>query len=123
MLTQVFVLYSNLQAGKKSDSDVFRGLGHVDSRMDTLTVTFDLKAPRFVEDTVITPKTRGSRRHKKTSQKRKEQGKTVEIVLAQDKTALRSRKGDTGSVLWKARFGSHEETARSYRTALIRLCI
>jgi len=28
--------------------------------------------------------------------------KTVEIEIFQDKTALRSRKGDTGSVLWKA---------------------
>lgn len=31
--------------------------------------------------------------------------KTLEIQLAQDKTALRSRKGDTGSVLWRARYG------------------
>jgi protein N-lysine methyltransferase METTL21D len=26
-----------------------------------------------------------------------------EIQIAQDKTSLRSRKGDTGSVVWKAR--------------------
>ena len=29
--------------------------------------------------------------------------KSFDVLLAQDKTALRSRKGDTGSVLWRAR--------------------
>ena len=28
---------------------------------------------------------------------------TLEVEIFQDKTALRSRKGDTGSVLWHAR--------------------
>lgn len=32
--------------------------------------------------------------------------KTIEIDVAQDTTALRSRKGDTGSVLWHARYDS-----------------
>jgi hypothetical protein len=35
---------------------------------------------------------------------RREQDKVIEIELVQDKTALRSRKGDTGSVLWMARY-------------------
>jgi hypothetical protein len=30
----------------------------------------------------------------------------IEVELAQDPTSLRSRKGDTGSVLWRVRLGS-----------------
>jgi protein N-lysine methyltransferase METTL21D len=32
------------------------------------------------------------------------QSKTLEFTLAQDKTALRTRKGDTGSILWRVRW-------------------
>jgi len=70
--------------------DGFRGLGHVDSRKDTLSIDFELKA--FV------PPSDPSIKKSKTKQR----DKTIEVVLAQDKTALRSRKGDTGSVLWRA---------------------
>ena len=60
-----------------------RGLGYVDSHKDVLDIKFEIneKKPR---GPIV--------------------AKTVEIELCQDKTALRSRKGDTGSVLWKARF-------------------
>jgi hypothetical protein len=68
-------------------------LGHVDSRKDTLPITFELKSPALQSDPSV-----------KTSKKRRRDGnETLEVELAQDKTALRSRKGDTGSVLWIAR--------------------
>ena len=73
-----------------------RGLGYVDSHRDVLDIKFELKDKKAKGLTVV---------------------KTVEIELFQDKTALRTRKGDTGSVLWKARFvvcasriGLHKKT-------------
>ena len=63
-----------------------RGLGYVDSHKDILEIKFDLEL-------------------KVVHQKPKDPSviKTVDVKLFQDKTALRTRKGDTGSVLWKAR--------------------
>lgn len=89
---QVFLLYIGLPSEELS-TDGFRGLGHVDSHKDTLSIDFELKATVTQTDSSVTRKT----------SKRKQRDKTVEVILAQDKTALRSRKGDTGSVLWKAR--------------------
>ncbi|KAG6832661.1 hypothetical protein H0H87_000843 [Tephrocybe sp. NHM501043] len=81
------------------DTGAFRGLGHVDSRKDTMTITFELKAP----DTHSTAsKLSRSQRARKSQKTTKIIDKTVQIELWQDKTALRSRKGDTGSVVWKA---------------------
>ena len=62
-----------------------RGLGYVDSHRDVLDIKFECKL-------------------KDKKPKGPIAVKTVEIELFQDKTALRTRKGDTGSVLWKARF-------------------
>ena len=91
----MFFLYTNLHHSPAEDSlsDGFRGLGHVNSRKDTLSITFELKSPALESDPSV-----------KRSKKRRQGGdKTLEVELAQDKTALRSRKGDTGSVLWTAR--------------------
>ncbi|KAG5638562.1 hypothetical protein H0H81_011908 [Sphagnurus paluster] len=115
---EVFILYSDLQAGVASETSPetsFRGLGHVDSRKDTMSITFELSNPAIsipassslgAEEVPV----KLSHRHKKTIQKKDKfkvtGGKTITIELAQDKTALRTRKGDTGSVLWKARFVS-----------------
>lgn len=104
------MLYSDLQASKNSNSDGFRGLGYLDSHKDTVTIIFELKAPASSRDPShkTTSLARDVRKYKKSHRSKimEDQGKTVEIILAQDKTALRSRKGDTGSVLWRARFGS-----------------
>lgn len=84
------MLYTGLPP-EESSSNGFRGLGHVDSYKDTLSIDFELKANVAPTDPSV-KKPKGRLRDK-----------TVEVILAQDKTALRSRKGDTGSVLWKAR--------------------
>jgi len=95
-------LYSNLQsAGSDTESSGFRGLGHLDSRKDILDIIFDLNG-------MSDSKSKESRRGKRSKvQKRHQSGnendKTIQIELFQDKTALRTRKGDTGSVVWKAR--------------------
>ncbi|KAF8892122.1 putative methyltransferase-domain-containing protein [Infundibulicybe gibba] len=68
----------------------FRGLGHLDSRTDKMIISFEL--PDSSAQTNL------GRKQKKP----KPRYETLEITLAQDKTALRTRKGDTGSVVWKA---------------------
>ncbi|KAF8216457.1 putative methyltransferase-domain-containing protein [Mycena galopus ATCC 62051] len=82
----VFILYSNKSTPAPSNQP--RGLGYVDSHTDILSLNFELKTPSL------------SNQYSKA--KRKIRDKTVEIQLAQDKTALRSRTGDTGSVVWRA---------------------
>lgn len=92
MRRQVFLLYTDL-AGQRSDTnDEFRGLGYLDNHKDTLTLEF------------IIPRSPPSDLKRKTRRgNAKVEEDTLEVHIAQDKTALRSRKGDTGSVLWKAR--------------------
>jgi protein N-lysine methyltransferase METTL21D len=82
-----------------------RGLGHVDSRQDILNIRFELR-PKSVStgaDDYGKAKHGRSKSSKAAREGKKHEEKVIEIELAQDKTALRSRKGDTGSVLWKAR--------------------
>jgi len=62
----------------------------MDSRKDVLDIKFDIPLKSSPE---VSPRKR----------KVKQVEKTVEIELHQDKTALRSRRGDTGSVVWRAR--------------------
>lgn len=68
------------------------GLGFMDSHKDILEIKFDISLKS--SDPESSPRKR----------KVKQVEKTVEIELHQDKTALRSRKGDTGSVVWRARY-------------------
>ncbi|KAJ7252762.1 putative methyltransferase-domain-containing protein [Mycena haematopus] len=86
---EVFILYSN----KSASSNEPRGLGYLDSHTDILTLNFELKSPSFSSDPGIS---------KPKLKRKKIQDKTVEVQLAQDKTALRTRTGDTGSVVWRA---------------------
>lgn len=91
----MFLLYTNILLAPSEDAhtDEFHGLGHVDSRKDTLFIKLELKSSALHSDPSV----------KKSRGKRVDSSKTLEVELAQDKTSLRSRKGDTGSVLWKAR--------------------
>ncbi|EPQ56723.1 hypothetical protein GLOTRDRAFT_105536 [Gloeophyllum trabeum ATCC 11539] len=94
----VFLLYTQLSACQTADgSSTFRGLGHVNSRRDTLTVTFELRPPTSEDPSVSAIKNSSRRRKKKSMQEI-----TIQVDLLQDTTALRSRTGDTGSVLWRA---------------------
>ncbi|KAL4258797.1 S-adenosyl-L-methionine-dependent methyltransferase superfamily protein [Pleurotus pulmonarius] len=105
---EVFLLYSTLQSSSPSaPGDPFRGLGHVDSKTDTLIVKIELTAPLSSKSGSTTTsgsaKESARKHHKKaTSKNATRPDISLEVELWQDKTALRSRKGDTGSVLWKA---------------------
>ncbi|KAJ7043568.1 putative methyltransferase-domain-containing protein [Mycena alexandri] len=87
---EVFILYSK----STPSSNELRGLGYLDSHKDTLTLSFELKPPTWSNS--------GTGKQKRKLASRVIQDKTVEIQLAQDKTALRTRAGDTGSVVWRA---------------------
>ncbi|KAH9944679.1 hypothetical protein B0H21DRAFT_792119, partial [Amylocystis lapponica] len=104
---EVFLLYTNLARKQSADGTTdFRGLGHIDSNKDILTITFDLSAPEdhasMGNSNPPAPVARATLRGSSKS-RRKVDAPVLEVELAQDKTALRSRKGDTGSVVWHAR--------------------
>ncbi|KAF9077960.1 putative methyltransferase-domain-containing protein [Rhodocollybia butyracea] len=93
---EVFLLYTELQAHQPSSSSGdHRGLGQVDSHQDILTVNFTLTKPAESTSPARSFKRKGRRSHDAEIL-------DLEIQIAQDKTSLRTRKGDTGSVVWKA---------------------
>ncbi|KAH8078047.1 putative methyltransferase-domain-containing protein [Cristinia sonorae] len=98
---EVFLLYTELagrdarHVGEPTDA-TFRGLGFLDSRQDILTLSFDVN---------LNPANNGHGRAAGKTNRKRDKGLgdlSFEVQLAQDKTALRTRKGDTGSVLWRA---------------------
>jgi hypothetical protein len=98
---EVFLLYTRLGSLPASDgAGPFRGLGFVDSRQDTLTVRFLLSG---ADTSSKIGARKGRSKTKGTKAANAADPEVVEIELAQDKTALHSRKGDTGSVVWQAR--------------------
>lgn len=126
---EIFLLYTRLAALKPPDSndiDHFHGLGSENSKEDSLLVRIELNPPP-PPLTVTTSDASNSekldnqnpgRRNRRKKKKRESlqnrsgvsigRGKELEPVvleyrLFQDITALRSRSGDTGSVLWKTR--------------------
>ncbi|EIM86495.1 uncharacterized protein STEHIDRAFT_156802 [Stereum hirsutum FP-91666 SS1] len=110
---EVFLLYTRLASIHPVDGESkepFRGLGYLDGKSDTLTVRLELKPPTAEPPTsnTFTPTGKKSGRNKSRSahgkaKKENDDGtKVIEVELAQDRTALRSRSGDTGSVLWRA---------------------
>ena len=111
---EIFLLYTRLAALKPADSSDtghFHGLGCSDPNQDSLQVCIELKPPITPElpRNTETGNQRRKRRMGSGAPKAKEERRgrdpiVFEYVLLQDKTALRSRSGDTGSVLWKTRW-------------------
>src|SRR4051812_45498707 len=92
-LVQIFILYSEKQTISSSENtEHFRGLGYVDSHKDFLEIEFELNSAPKKADTV----SEKSKLRRNKSKPRELH--SVEVRLHQDTTALRSRKGDTGSV-------------------------
>jgi len=129
---EIFLLYTRLATLKppdSSDTGHFHGLGSENSKEDVLLVRIELKPPSTTHPSPSKPekvnpnadRRNRARKRKSSSSKsgimvghgdgfgtRREGGAepqalVFEYKLFQDKTALRSRSGDTGSVLWKAR--------------------
>lgn len=107
-------MYTALAARKAADGTTrFRGLGHIDSHEDVLTISLNIGRPAEEQtgkaDDVFVASGSKHKHKRHSASKRKVQGRkrdeveSIEVEIMQDKTALRSRKGDTGSVLWHAR--------------------
>jgi hypothetical protein len=117
---EIFLLYTRLAALKPADSNDaghFHGLGFENSKEDALVIRLELEpppraceSPRKSGDGGTTRRNRGRKRRGTGATTRIEEHElkpelvVLEYELFQDKTALRSRSGDTGSVLWKARW-------------------
>ncbi|PPQ63386.1 hypothetical protein CVT24_005651 [Panaeolus cyanescens] len=94
---EIFYIYTELQTEAVSQSpEDFRGLGYIDSHKDVLEIKFDVVEKS--QPSLVTGKVKKGKKESRAIEKEK----TIEVVLSQDKTALHSRKGDTGSVVWKA---------------------
>ncbi|KAL5513209.1 RKM5 [Sanghuangporus vaninii] len=115
---EVFLLYTALSSRKPHDisSISFPGLGSVNSKQDTITVRFTLPSRSKPDKSgETTPRTKkldknaklgtspkvDRKRAKSSATVSDGEERTLEIELVQDKTALRSKRGDTGSVLWR----------------------
>ncbi|GBE81541.1 hypothetical protein BKA93DRAFT_726555 [Sparassis latifolia] len=111
---EVFLQYTNLAThGPLDITDGFRGLGHVDSCKDVLTITFKVDISKE-GDANATIGRRSKRRSHRSGTEVIE--KVFEVELAQDKTAFRTRKGDTGSVVWRASVDFAQLILRQYHT-------
>ncbi|KAJ1306818.1 hypothetical protein OPQ81_007804 [Rhizoctonia solani] len=99
---EVFILYS--RHFENQDEDGIQGLGSVNSLANTLSLSLTLSppSPKPNHTAPEDSKLKGRGRHKKASNSKSRAEKTIEIELFQDVTGLRSRKGDTGSVVWRA---------------------
>jgi hypothetical protein len=102
---EIFLLYTRLASLASADgTEPFRGLGFLDSHQDVLTVRLEFDAPNVAPGPGLSMPVKGRSKRAKTAKKPpKAMPDVMEIELVQDKTALHSRKGDTGSVLWQAR--------------------
>ncbi|GJJ09363.1 hypothetical protein Clacol_003585 [Clathrus columnatus] len=100
---EMFLLYSQLQGSfnehldDKDDDDASMesGLGSVNPREGQITITLPVCRCQ-------TCSLRFSQKGSKKSQPQRFIPSSKDIILFQDTTALNSRKGDTGSVLWRA---------------------
>ena len=93
----MFLLYTRLAAIPQTETT--GGLGYVDSRSPVLNVKVELDL------STDQPTSHRSRKKnpKGNKSRQNEQNTVIEVELAQDPSSLRSRKGNTGSVLWRVR--------------------
>ena len=94
-------MYTDLRAGEVQDgSTPFAGLGSVDSKADVLVVSFNLPPCEPPPPPPVPTNDKSSPHRKRRSHSRKKsvqiEQEAFEVELIQDKTILRSRKGDTG---------------------------
>ncbi|KAH6916107.1 hypothetical protein BKA70DRAFT_1419014 [Coprinopsis sp. MPI-PUGE-AT-0042] len=122
---EIFLIYTELKGSPSipNNGGPYHGLGYLDSSKDVLEIGFDLvpadvpTSPEL-DDVEQKPPLKGRKQRRKGGKQRRKGGKQrrkggkqrsearvadrIEIQLLQDTTSLRSRKGDTGSIVWKA---------------------
>ena len=95
--SQFFLPYTRSAA--KSRTEKVRGLGYVvDSRSPVRNMKVELDLPADQPPS----RNRTNRRKGCAGSKARKRDITVEVELAQDLASLRSRKGGTGGMLWRA---------------------
>ncbi|WVQ83854.1 hypothetical protein IAT38_005998 [Cryptococcus sp. DSM 104549] len=105
---EIMELYMNLASTAPDDtqgarSDDSGGLGFLDSTKSILELSLDVSPPASADAGKDVPEPK--KRRERGVRKEKAGGKGVESVqvkVQQDLTALKGRKGDTGSVLWRS---------------------
>jgi protein N-lysine methyltransferase METTL21D len=114
---EIFLLYTRLAALKppdSSDTGHFHGLGSENSKDDALLVRIELKPPPpttvNASEPGQAPKLDNRNTGRRNRGKKRREGfqsrlepVVLEYRLFQNITALRTRSGDTGSVVWKTR--------------------
>ncbi|CAK9779321.1 hypothetical protein CC85DRAFT_289437 [Cutaneotrichosporon oleaginosum] len=75
------------------------GLGYLDGRAPELSLTLEL-VPAATE--AASDEHAGKRRMRRKEKAKAVEGVSIDIVVTQDPGALRSRSGETGSVLWRS---------------------
>ncbi|KZS94571.1 hypothetical protein SISNIDRAFT_549120 [Sistotremastrum niveocremeum HHB9708] len=107
---EVFLLYTRLASAPLAEDEddhkhAFHGLGFVDSHHDIINLSIPIpsliSASAAVGETTSGKKSGRKPKNRSISSKGSAE-RTIEIELFQDMTALRSRPGETGSVLWQA---------------------
>ncbi|KAG9023264.1 hypothetical protein FRB95_013337 [Tulasnella sp. JGI-2019a] len=97
---EIFLLYTRV-AGHRDQSSVPLGLGFVDSKAPEIIVSFSIEPPLQLIEPPL--KEKSSKRHaRRQSNLTARKVVDFDITLEQDPSSLQSRKGDTGSVLWRA---------------------
>ena len=106
---EVMELYMELATtGQMEQTEHKGGLGFIDSSLSTLPVVLELDPP-VASPSPSSPPDSSPSAHRRSKHSRgkknstKDTGITVEVEIHQDLTALKGRKGDTGSVLWRSR--------------------
>ncbi|ORY23141.1 hypothetical protein BCR39DRAFT_550013 [Naematelia encephala] len=97
-------IYMSLASRLETDEPAASGLGFLDPTKPVLEIEFDLTLQKVeVANIKISGRSRkgaGGRSHKELQ----DQGPIIFVKLQQDLGALKSRKGDTGSVLWRSSY-------------------
>ncbi|WVQ75342.1 hypothetical protein IAR50_004961 [Cryptococcus sp. DSM 104548] len=85
--------------GKSSE-----GLGYLDSSQSVLELLIEIEPPKDLNPSALplAIQKKGRRRKGGKKEQRKDGVVSIPVVLNQDLNALKGRKGDTGSVLWRS---------------------
>lgn len=98
------------------------GLGQVDNKSDLLQVKFDLHdSNKSIEvcsievDDVEKPKSRSNNMTKtKKNKEKKDTTGSIQVIIRQNSTSLKSTSGDTGSVIWRSSLYLAEKILRDF---------
>ncbi|KAK1924505.1 hypothetical protein DB88DRAFT_490695 [Papiliotrema laurentii] len=98
---EILELYMNLATTQETDEGHTGGLGFLDSTSSCLEMDVVLRPPTLDSGAGTIPASSGRKRKGPKGKSEKEEVR-LPVRVQQDLTALKGRKGDTGSVLWRS---------------------